>query len=270
MSAHKIDISDFPLFCEVVKSLGKMSDGVKFTVTDCGLVVYAKNDYSKCEMTSNCISTSGGEFSFSIGNVGTLLKVMNTLNDLYRDDPAKISMSFDTPFLRFCSGKFKTKLATIDEDAIMNYIGTKVHTELTPLLEFTTSSQLIKNVNSHSFVFDDTGTARIYLTTEPDMQNNTMFATIGNESEDLSNSVTMELGLVNYGSLAEKDPSSGLDVQRKLVLDFNRLNILNMVQSDEIKVTVAKERPVLISNVRKVGGYGSFFNLNIYSFLMVR
>lgn len=269
MQTHKIEISDFPLFCEVVRCLGKMSDGIKFTVSDCGLVVYAKNDYAKCELTSNCIS-SHGEASFSMGNIGTLLKVMNTLKDLYGDDPSKISMVFDAPFLRFSSGKFKTKLATIDEDAIRNYIGTKVHTELTPLLEFTTSSQLIKNVNSHSFVFDDAGTARIYLTTEPDMQNNTMFATIGNEAEDLANSVTMEFGLVNYGTLTEKDPSSGLDVQRKLVIDFNRLNILNMVQSDEIKVTVAKERPVLVSSVRRLGKDGTFFNLNVYSFLMVR
>ena len=267
--AHKIEISDFVLFCEVVRSLGKMSDGVKFTVGDCGLTVYAKNDFSKCEMASNCI-TSPQEVSFSIGDVGTLTRVMNTIKDLYGDDPTKISMTFDAPFLRFSSPKFKTKLAAIDEDAIRNYIGTKVHTELTPLVEFTTSSQLIRNVNSHSFVFSDAGTARIYLTTEDGMQNNTMFATIGNESEDLANSVTLELGLVNYGSLIEKDPSSGLDAPRKIVLDFNRLNILNMVQSDEIKVMVAKERPVLVSSVRKEGKNGTFFNLNVYSFLMVR
>ena len=267
--AHKIEISDFVLFCEVVRSLGKMSEGVKFTVTDCGFTVYAKNDFSKCEMTSNCV-TSQEEVSFSIGDIGTLTKVMNTLKDLYGNDPSKISMTFDAPFLKFASPKFKTKIATIDEDAIRNYIGTKVHTELTPLAEFTTSSQLIRNVNSHSFVFSDAGTARIYLTIEPGMQNNTMFATIGNESEDLANSVTLELGLVNYGSLTETDPSTGLEAPRKIILDFNRLNILNMVQSDEIKVMVAKERPVLVSNVRRTGGNGTFFNLNVYCFLMVR
>ena len=265
---HKIDISDFPLFCDVVKSLGKMSDGIKFTVSDCGMTVYAKNDYSKCEMTSNCI-TSHGEVSFSIGDIGTLTRVMSTLRDLYGDDSGKISMEFDSPFLRFSSGKFKTKLATIDEDAIRNYIGTKVHTDLTPLAEFTTSSQMIKGINAHSFVFSDSGSARIYLTVEPDMQNNTVFATIGKEDEDLSNSATIELGLLTYGSFSEKD-SSGMESQRKIILDFNRLNILNMVQSDEIKVMVAKERPVLSANIRKTGNNGTFFNLNIYSFLMVR
>ena len=268
MHTQQIEISDFVLFYEVVKSLGRMSSGVKFTVSDCGLTVYAKNDYSKCEMTSNCIS-SKEDVVFSIGDVSTLLKVMNTLKELYKDDQGKISMSFDAPFLRFSSGKFRTKLSTIDEDAIRNFIGTKVHTELTPLLEFTTSSKMIKNVNGHSFVFDDANSARIYLTTEKDMQNNTIFATIGNEDEDLSNSVTLELGLVNSGSLLEKD-SSGGEVQRRIVLDFNRLNILNMVQSDEIRVTVAKERPVLVSNIRKTGKEGTFFNLNVYSFLMVR
>ena len=265
---HKIEISDFVLFHEVVRSLGKMTSGVKFSVSDLGMTVYAKNDYSKCEMTSNCIS-SKEEMSFSIGDVNTLLRVMTSLKDLYGDDPAKISMVLDSPFLRFSSGKLKTKLSTIDDDAIRNSIGTKVHTELTPLLEFTTSSALIKNVNSHSFVFDDSGTARIYLTTEDDMQKNTMFATIGNEGNDLANSITLELGLVNSGSLLEKD-EYGTESPRKIILDFNRLNILNMVQSDEIKVTIARERPVLISSVRKTGRNESFFNLNVYSFLMVR
>ena len=97
------------------------------------------------------------------------------------------------------------------------------------------------------------------------MQNNTIFATIGNEGNELANSATLELGLINSGNLTNEDGT-----ERKIILDFNRLNILNMIPSDEIKVMVAAERPVLVSKIERSGKDGAYFTAYICSFMMVR
>lgn len=259
MSKDNIKINDFSLFYEIVKSLSKMADGAKFVINDCGLTVYEKNDYSKCELTSNSVVTEE-EISFCVGDLNMFLKILTTVKELYNGDYSDVKLSYDYPFIKISSKKFKTKISTVDENRIINFIGNKVHTELTSQLDFTTSSNMIKAINSHSFIFNDTTTARIYLTTEADMENNVISATMGNEGNDLANSVTLELGLINSGSLNN----------RKIILDFNRLNILNMIPSDEIKVTLAAERPVLISKVTRSGKNDTFFNINIYSFMMVK
>ena len=260
MAKETIKINDFELFSEIVKSLSKMSDGAKFTVNDCGLTVYAKNDFSKCELTSNSI-VSDKELTFCIGNLGMLLKIMTTLSGIYKENVTNsVKLYFDHPFIRFESKKFKTKLATAEEANIANFIGNKVHTELSPQIEFTTCSGTIRSINSHSFVTTDPSTARVYVSTNPDMENNVIFATIGNEGNDLGNSVTLELGLI----------TSGVMDDRKVILNFDRLNILNMLPSEEITVQLAKERPVLISKIQKSGKNDTFFNINIYVFLMVK
>lgn len=260
MSKELIKINNFELFSEIVKSLSKMADGAKFTVNDCGLTVYAKNDYSKCELTSNSI-ISDNELTFCIGNLSMFLKIMTTLSGIYKEDVTNsVKMYFDSPFIKFESKKFKTKISTVEEDNIVNFIGNKVHTELSPQIEFTTNSSIIRSINSHSFITTDSNAARIYVSTDPQMENNVIFATIGNEENDFENSVTLELGLITSGVLDD----------RKLILNFDRLNILNMLPSEEINVQLAKERPVLISKVQKTGKNDTFFNISIYVALMVR
>lgn len=260
MAKTLIKIADFLIVCDIIKSLNRMSDGVKFSINDCGLTVCAKNDFSKCELTSNAL-VSDVPIDFCVGDLSMLTKILTTIKDLYGSEGyAGVKLFYDKPFIRVESKKFKTKLATVDEDRIQNFIGTKVRHELAPQLELTTSSDKIRSINSHSFIFSDTSSARIYLVTEDDMQNNTVFAKIGNEGNDLANSVTLELGMLNYGSLGD----------RKVILDFGRLNILNMVPSDEIHVELAKGFPVLVSKVKKTGQNGTFFNVNIYSFMMVK
>lgn len=264
MAKETIDIKDFELFYEIVKSLTRMADGVKFMFDSNGLVVYAKNDYSKCNLKSNAAS-SKNPVEFCIAELATFLRILTTVKDMYKDDYGLVKLSYEQPFVKIASGKFKTKVAACDETRISKFVATKLKTELTPKLEFTTSSAFIKAINSHSFIFQNSADARIYLTTEKDMQNNTIFATIGNESNELANSITLELGLINSGTLKEGD---GTD--RKIILDFNRLNILNMVPADEIKVMVANERPVLVSEITKNGKDGTFFTVDICSFMMVR
>jgi hypothetical protein len=264
MSKENIQIRDFELFYEIVKSLTKIADGVKFMFDQNGLVVYAKNDYSKCNLTSNA-AYSQNQVEFCIGELPMLLKILTTVKEMYKDDYESVKMSYEQPFLKVESGKFRTKVAACDEQRISKFVATKLKTELSPMLEFTTGSNLIKAINSHSFIFQNSADARSYITAEPEMQNNTIFATIGNEGNELANSITLELGLINSGTLKKDD---GTDI--KIILDFNRLNILNMVPSDEIKVMVAKERPVLVSNITKNGKNDTFFSISICSFMMVR
>lgn len=264
MSKEYIQIKDFELFYEIVKSLTKMADGIKFMFDENGLIVYSKNDYSKCNLTSNAAS-SKNPIDFCIPELPMLLKILTTVKEMYKDDYDSVKLCYDKPFLRIESGKFKTKVTSCDEQRVSKFVATKIKTEMTPKLEFTTSSNLIKTINSHSFIFQDASTARIYITTESDMQNNTIFATIGNESNELANSITLELGLINSGDLTKDDGT-----KMKIILDFNRLNILNMFPSDEIHVMVANERPVLVSKISKNGKNDTFFSASICSFMMVR
>lgn len=264
MAKENIKINDFELFYEIVKSLTRIADGVKFTIDQNGMVVYAKNDYSKCNLTSNSVE-SQTPIEFCIGELSMFLKILTTVKEMYKDNYDSVKISYDQPFVKIESGKFKTRVASCDEQRISKFVATKIKTELSPMLEFTTSSNLIKAINSHSFIFQNSADARIYITTESEMQNNTIFATIGNEGNELANSITLELGLINTGTLKKDDGS-----QVKIILDFNRLNILNMVPSDEIKVMVAKERPVLVSSITRNGKNGTFFSVDICSFMMVR
>ena len=259
MAKELIKINDFNLFYDTIKALSKMSDGIKITINDCGYVVYAKNDYSKCELTSNSL-TSSNEISFCIGSISIFLKTLDSVRKIYQDDYSSVNLSYDKPFFKIESPKFKTKLATVDQERIVNFIGTKVHTEMTTAMMFKTNSDIIKNINGHSFMFSDTSNPRIYITTNPEMQNNTVFATIGNENNDLENSVTLELGLVSSGDISDK----------KIILDFNRLNILNMIPSDDITIEIANERPVMWSKIKRSGKNNSYFNLGVYSFMMVK
>ena len=98
-------------------------------------------------------------------------------------------------------------------------------------------------LNYHSFIFPKKEDAKIYLSEEPDMKKNTMFATIGNKVNDLSNSVTLEFGMINYGTLED----------RKLVMDYHRLNMLNLITSDAIKVQLM-DKPVAMTKFKLESG----------------
>lgn len=260
MSKEQIKISDFSLFAEIIDSVSKMSDGVKFAINDCGLTIYAKNDYSKCEITSNSVF-SDSTIEFCIGDLNMFGKILNTLSSIYGSEvDNSIKIYFERPFVKIESKKFKTKLITAEESNIRNFIGTKVKTELIPQMEFTTNSSYIRSINSYSFITTDKKATRIYIECDSEMENNVIFAKIGNENNDLENCATLELGLVTSGTLSD----------RKIIVDFNRLNILNMLPSDEINVQIDSRNPVLISKVMKNGKNDTFFNINLYIFMMVK
>lgn len=121
--------------------------------------------------------------------------------------------------MRFQSKKFKTKLTTCNEDVIGKWLSKKVETEMKPVFEFTTTSDLIKRVNNHSYVFQDADKLRIYLETKDDMENNSLYATIGNKESELNNEIVLKFGLVTFGSLDGKS----------LTIDLERMNLFNSI-----------------------------------------
>ena len=128
---------------------------------------------------------------------------------------------------------------------------------MNPVFEFTTTSDLIKRINSHSYIFDDAEALRIYLETKRDMENNSLFASIGNRSNNLNNEMTVKFGIVTFGKLED----------RELIIDLDRLQLFNAVQSNEIKISLM-DKNVLVSKVRQTGKNDSYFSIVVYNSLL--
>ncbi len=257
MEKHVIKINDFGMFVESVKSLTKMSESAKFNVSENGLVVNGKNSFSKCELTTDAIA-SDSSFFFCIKELGTFVRVLNTVKDIQDEDFTDLKVVYDGSFVKFSSKKIKTKYSVCQEAAITDCISSPAH-EMTTKCEFTTTSDYIKRVNSHTFMFKDLSSVRIYLDKNHEMENNAIYATIGNAENDLENSMTVKVGLLNYG-----------DFDEKVIIDFDRLNIFNMMPSDDIRLHLMNEKKAIMSETNKTGKNGTFFKLKVYVWLLVK
>lgn len=256
-----IVINDFNLFLEFVKTLNKIVESAKFILTQNGVEVYgARGRIARCELVSNAICLSSDDtIEFSISNVSMLVKILQTVKDIHEDDYSDLKFSVDLPFLRLESKKFKTKISACDESIIAEWVSKKVQTQLVPEVEFTTTSDLIKRFNSHTFIFSDASSLRVYLEAKKDMEKNAIFATLGNKETNLNNEVTLKFGLMNSGELPEN---------RSLIIDVERLNLFNSIQSNNIKITLAKNVNVLISKTQLTGKNNTYFNFSIYNTLL--
>lgn len=256
-SSTQISINDINLLHEVIKSTAKVVDSAKITVNENGLVVYGVRDrIARCEVASNAIY-SPTEVSFSLLNLQTLVKVLQTIKDVHDNDYTGLKFVAELSSLKFSSKKFKTKLQCCSEDVITRWISKKIETEMKPIFEFTTTSDLIKRVNSHSYIFDDAENLRVYLEVKDDMENNSIFASIGNRSNNLNNEMTLKFGIVTFGKLED----------RSLILNLERLNLFNAIASNEIKLSLM-DKNVLVSKTRMSGKNDSFFDMTIYNTLL--
>ena len=257
MAKQKIKINDFDLFLQSLKALNKLTVSAKFTINSEGYTVYGKNAFARGEMTSNSVVAEKDPVEFCVLDLAMLIKVLTTAHEVHQDDFSEIEMWFDFPFIKIESGKFKTKLATCKEEVIQNSVSQKVKTQLTPVFEFMTSTKQIKYVNSHSFIASDPEAARVYLSTEPTMENNTVYARIGNDANELNNSITLKFGMATSGSLGD----------RKLILNFDRLTIFNVVDSDEITIQLM-DKNVLVNTVNIYGDGDASFKFTLYTSLL--
>lgn len=248
-------INDFKLFLDTLKSFSKLTNSCKITFNSIGFSIYGKNIFARGEVTSNSVCANK-DISVCISDLSMLIKLLSTAHSIHESDDSDLKLIIDLPFIKIESGKFKTKVTTCKEEIIAGSVSQEIKTILTPVFEFTTSTEQIKTVNSHSFILPDQSMARIYLTVEPTMENNVLYATVGNDSNDLNNSVTLKFALVNSGIL-----------DKKIILNFDRLNLFNIINSDQIKIQFM-DRNVLVYNISINGKNNSYYNFKIYCSLL--
>lgn len=250
----QILVRDFDLFCEVMKSVAKVVESAKLQFDQNGLAIYgAHGRIARCEMTTNAV-WSNAEVQFSLSELGTFTRILQTVQDVHEGDYSTFKFLVDLPFVRFESKKFKTKISTVNEDIIAKWVSKKLEAKLKPVFEFTTSSELIKRLIGHQFIFDNTESLRFYIETKDDMEKNVVYATLGNKKTSLNNELTLKFGLATFGSLKDKE----------IVLDAERLNLFNAVQTKELKVTLV-DLNFLMSNVKVNGKNDSYFTFTVYN-----
>jgi hypothetical protein len=255
---QQIFINDFDLFCGIMRSAVKIVSSAKFIINQNGLSIYgARSTIARCELTTNSIY-SNELIEFSILDLNMFVKILNSIESIHEHDYSDFTITVNLPFIKFDSKKFKTKLTTCNEEVISKWISKKVETKLTPEFEFTTSSDFIKRIINHSFIFNDQSALRIYLETKDDMEKNTLFATIGNKDNNLNNELTLKAGLVTFGKIADN---------RKIILDIERLTLFNTYASNEIKISLMNMN-VLVSNVVSTGKNDSYCQLTIYNTIL--
>lgn len=256
MSKETIQINDFGLFVDAVKSLAKFAESSKFIVNQQGLFIYSKNNCARCEIHTNAIE-SAKDIVLNIADLQLLLKILLTVKEVHDKDFSNLAFTFDGAAIHVSSNKMKTKLQLQrDDELIQKWVSQKLVTPLMPVFEFNTTSDIIKQINSHSFIISDSSALRIYLSMDKTLEKNVLYATLGNETNSLNNSLTLKFGLVTFGALND----------RKLILDQERLNVFNILPSNDIKIQLM-DKNVLVSSVKTLGKNDTFLNLTIYNSL---
>lgn len=256
--ANVIQISDFNLFVDAMKCASRLVDAAKLMFSPSGLEIYGARDVAaRCELVTNAVSSTD-TFDFCIDNIGTLNRVLATMKEVHGDDFSELEIKYSKPNLMFKSKKAKLKFSTCNEAVISKWVSKKVEAKMSSVFEFKTTSDLIKRMNGHSFLFNDSKSINVYLETKDDMEANSVFATLGNKNAELGKEVTLKFGLVIDGKIPEG---------KSLIIDLDRMNLFNCIQSDDIRVSLM-DVGCLLSKTKVQGKNGSFFNVNVYSTLL--
>lgn len=221
----KLVIKDFDIFQKTIEAVCRFSPSAKINATPSGIEIYVKNDFARCSAISNCVE-SDVEGSFCIKDVSALnkiLKVILTYNKKHKSND--ISIEYDGSFININSKSVKNKLITVKEQTIAKNIGKAVTTELSSEMEFTTSSDNIKNILSNTFLFNDLDSIKVYLKQDPDMSPNMIYAHMVNKDAPLSNEITLELGNIGFGKLS-----------KEIIINFEVLKTFNLFNSDSITI----------------------------------
>lgn len=254
MEKKQILINDFNLFCDLMKSVVKIVDSAKLLISENGLAIYgARKPIARCEITTNAIYANE-KIEVCILDLQMFVKVLSTVREIHENDYSDFKLFIANEKICFESKKFKSKFQTQKESIIAQWISQAITTKMNPVFEFTTTNDLIKRVRNHQFIFTTPETMRIYLETKDDMENNTLFATLGNKQAALTNEMTLKFGLITFGSIKDKN----------IILDIDRLNLFDSVQAKDIKISLM-DANILVSNVRVEGKNDSYFNVKIYS-----
>lgn len=256
--ANTIHINDFSLFFDSLKSLAKLVDSAKLIFSPTGLEIYGARDVTaRCEYSTNSVY-SDDNFDICIDNIGMFNRVLSTIKDVHNDDYSELEIKYAKPNLWFKSKKMKMKYSLCNESTILKWISKKIETPMSSVFDFKTSSDFIKRINSHGFLFSDSKAIKAYIETKQEMESNAVYMTLGNRQVDIGKEITLQFGLVTSGVLND---------DRTLIIDLERMNLFNAIQSDDINISLM-DKNVLLSKTKVAGKNGSFFHLNIYCTLL--
>lgn len=181
MDKKQINIRDFGLFCELVKSAVKIVDSAKLQIDENGLAIYgARKPIARCELTTNAVYANE-RVEASVLDLQMLSKVLQTAKDVHGDDWSSLSFTMAGDKLCFESKKFKTKFQTQKESIIAPWISQAITAKMSPKLEFITTNDFIRRVRNHQFIFTDPTAMRIHLGTSDSMEKNSIFATLSSK-----------------------------------------------------------------------------------------
>lgn len=254
MSKKKIEIIDFDLFVEMMKTTAKIVDSAKLIISPNGVEIYgAHGNIGRCEFTSNAIR-SVENIEFAIDKLAMFNKILLTIKDEHESDYSGLNFTYEQPFMKFESKKIKLKYHSINEDKIIQWISKKVTTSMTSVFDFMTTPTHIKKILGHSYLFTDPKAMKVYLETKPDMEQNTIYGTIGNKQTEIGNEITLKFGLVTYGAIPEG---------RFITIDLERIQLLSAIQCNEIKISLM-DKNVLTTSSKQLGKNNSYFNIDLY------
>lgn len=256
--SSKIDIVDFDLFFDTMKAAAKMVKAAKLMFSPAGLEIYGACEMiARCELTTNAVK-SADTFDFCIDDIGMLNKVLSTVKGVHKDSIDELSIAYSKPNLTFKSSKMRMKYSACNESTISQWVSKKIEAKISSIFEMKTTSDLIKQLNGHSFLFDSSKSVNVYIETKDDMEKNAVFATLGNRNVDLGKEITLKMGLVTFGQI----PAG-----KTIVVDMQRLNLFNCIQSNDISIALT-DKNFLMSKQKVAGKNGAVLNINLYCSFM--
>jgi hypothetical protein len=237
---QKIYIKNFSILEQTLGAILKIVPSIKLIVNETGLTIHSCNAYARCSVFTNSV-TSDEEISLCIKDASMLVKTLSVIKDedckKNKDVLGVIEATYDGTFIYINTKSIKTKIITVKEEVIQNTISKAVTTVLTPIVEFKTSSDSIKKVLGNSFMFSDAENIRVYLNQHDDLQQNCIYAEVTNKTNRLSNNITVKLGDITLGKVAED-----------IILDFERLSVFNLFKNDSIIIQLM-DKPFLVANL---------------------
>lgn len=267
MAKEQLILNDFDLMLDMLKSINKIVKSARFSIDENGLAIYgAFERIIRCELTTNSIA-SANPISFAIEDLQKFTKILTTVADVHDGDYSQLKIIVDMPSVKIESKKIKTKYSTCNDAIIADWVSTKLSTEMSSVFDFTTTSDIIRKISGHSFLFADPKNAKVYLEMKHDMEANAIYATLGNRETDLNNEITMKFGLITNGTIDIRDDDGNVTDSRTLILDLQRLSMFNCVQSNAIKLTLT-DRDVMKCEINTSGKNSSFGTILIYTGLL--
>lgn len=261
MAKEKLDITinNFESFEQIVIALNKVVEGMKVSVNETGMTIYTRNTYARFSTTSNCI-TSKEDVDMNFNELITLIKNLKLVRTQCKD-MTKLKCFYQEPFLHFKSKDIKTKIGTVKERVIQNFVTTEVTTELKPIFEFNTTSETLKMIGSNKFIFADIESARIYLiTNDKELHNNTVYAELNNRLNPLSSSLTLKLGDITLNEMGGRESD--------VIIDFDRLRAFNLFNdTTDVKIQLMDKNILVSETSINSGDEGQFTKLTVYNSL---